>query len=221
MQGTPKKRSRRRTLIGCGLLLRAWCCYPSKSNFGCKEKMKIFNIFKKSNPTQTYVDGSTDETGYVCGFCGRFNPMNFKYCPNCGTERFSNLSASFAPITPVVPKKIINSQENSQEDRITSYLKNLNLLHLAEKQFQITIQLENGEKIAISLLGRQNSNDALQYLRSNGLISFGNNYIFTNWPTAAPCIGPDCQHISACVCELDQENTYFLKSIETTAVKVF
>ena len=128
--------------------------------------------------------------------------MSFKYCPYCGTERFSK-----PKINPVeIPKH--EEQDFSPKDEITVYLGKLNLLHLADKQYQIYIQLENGTTVKVRLIGRQNSNDALKYLRDAGLLRVDEPYHFLDWPSANPCIGPWYHHVSACVCELNSNNIY-------------
>lgn len=176
--------------------------------------MKLFVFFKKEKQEEHITNATFDETGYVCNVCGKFNPMSFKYCPYCGTERFSEPKINHVEIPK--PKE----QVYSPKDEITVYLGKLNLLHLADKQYQIYIQLENGTTEKVLLIGRQNSNDALKYLRDSGLLRADEQYYFLDWPSADPCIGPWHHHVSACVCELNSNSIYHVVRIKNDDMRM-
>lgn len=170
--------------------------------------MSLFRFLRGLSAKEQVTNTSSDETGYVCNFCGRFNPMSFKFCPDCGNERFTrpNIQAVEIPQPKV--------QDTVPEDETTVYLRKIGLLHLANKQYQIQIQLENGALVKVPLIGRQNSNDVLTYLRDRQILSKDVTYKFPNWPNADPCIGPWYHHVRACVCELDTSKIYRVESLE-------
>lgn len=173
--------------------------------------MKLFGFFKKEKQKEHMPKAKVDENGYICKGCGVFNPMSFKYCPYCGTKQFSD------SVIPSAPAKNSAFQDDEptipMEDETTRYLRKMNLLHLADQQFGVTVQLENGKRVVVSLPGRQRSDDVLKILHDKGVISYQKTYRFTNWPSANPCIGPAYHLISACVCELNPKNIYYLRSI--------
>lgn len=176
--------------------------------------MKLFGLFKKGKKEEHITNATFDETGYICTVCGSINPLSFKFCPNCGTERFSMPKVNNFEIQK------IKIQDFSQNDEITEYLRKLNLLHLADKQYQIYIQLENGNTAKVPLTGRQNSNDALNYLRDAGLLRVDEWYRFLDWPSADPCIGSCYHNVSACVCELNSNRIYHVVRIENDDVRM-
>lgn len=143
--------------------------------------------------------------------CGRFNPMSFRYCPNCGTKRYSEEKFSATEIQNIPYNK---AEDFSREDEITEYLRKRNLLHLADKRYLISVRLENGNIVTVPLTGRQTSSDALRYLQNRGFLSKNKEYKFRNWPKADPCIGPWYQHVSACVCELSPNIIYMVERLE-------
>ena len=174
----------------------------------------MFKFFRKTRKAEAvknsdYLD--FNETGYVCNSCGQFNPMRFKFCPNCGTERFKQEKPGNAS---VIGRKIELPRPISAEpkDEILSYLEKIGLLQCAEQQYCIRVQLENGSVVSIPVIGRMNSNDALRYLRNNAYIQANVEYRFSDWPKADPCIGPWYHHVSACVCELDEDRIYHVES---------
>lgn len=149
-----------------------------------------------------------DETGYFCTGCGRFNPMRYNFCPDCGTERFAKSQPSVGQI-PTDRQKIVYNPQNE----ISEYLNKRGLLHLADRQFNVSVELENGEIVTIQLLGKQNSNDVLNCLRNMGLLRTNMLYRLPDWPDADPCLGPWYHHVGSCVCELNQSHVYHVQSL--------
>lgn len=172
-------------------------------------------IFKK-NKAKIAANMLTDDTGYVCATCGRFNPMEFNFCPICGTKRFSTSNNDYQ-----IPKynPIDENKTVFPTDETVEYLRKMNLQHLADKQYEISVQLPNGYRVMVPLIGKQNSNDALKYLCSIGLLSNEETYRFTNWPTANPCIGPWFHNISAFVCELSLDTIYCIETLKMEDIK--
>ena len=138
---------------------------------------------------------TVDVSGYICEGCGRLTPMHYSFCTYCGTKNLSKPKNDQIKLRS--PKQRNFSEE---EERYIVYLEKRNLLQLADRQYQINIKLENGTTVKVPLIGRQNSKDALNYLRKTGLLRADELYRFTNWPSVDPCIGPDYLHVSACVC---------------------
>ena len=105
--------------------------------------MKFLNIFEKRRKNTS--NNISDEIGYICSECGRENPINFKYCPYCGTKNSAKT---------IIHKKSMSTPE----DRISVYLKQIGLLNCAEQQYLIKVQIEN-RIVSIPLLGKLLIND--------------------------------------------------------------
>lgn len=160
--------------------------------------MKFLNIFEKRRKNTS--NNISDEIGYICSECGRENPINFKYCPHCGTKNSAKT---------IIHKKSMSTPE----DKISVYLKKIGLLNCAEQQYLIKVQIEN-RIVSIPLLGKQNRSDALRYLKDRSLIDSDDKYHFCDWPNAKPCIGPYYHHVGACVCELNMNLVYHVERNE-------
>lgn len=185
-------------------------------NIGVLHHMSLFKLkgIKRDKKRNTASAEKSDENGYICSGCGRFNPKSYKFCPNCGMKLLSEFNSAN---TEMQNYKI---DDFCQEDETTVYLRKMNLLHLAGKQYLINVRLEDRNIVTIPLTGRQNSNDALQYLQNKGFLSKNKRYQFTNWPQANPCIGPWYQHASACVCELSSDIIYSVNHLEMEDIRM-
>ncbi|MCQ4022514.1 MULTISPECIES: hypothetical protein [unclassified Ruminococcus] len=167
----------------------------------------LTKLFKRNKSTDK-ITTDFDETGYTCLGCGRFNPMEYLFCPKCGLKRFESRAE------PVV-KDVENIAETPVTDNIRrmAALKKIGLLHLAHNLYQVNFQLESGKRVEITLMGMHNDDDALRNLRASGKLSYNKTYEIIDWPKANPRIGPGFNRVSACVCELPPNRVYHIKSL--------
>lgn len=91
------------------------------------------------------------------------------------------------------------------------YLEKRGLSSYASKIYTIQIYVDRIGVVPVNLLGRQNCNDVLRYLREAGLISYNTTYRITNWPNVEPVWGLDYHYVGAFACEININCIYYVQ----------
>lgn len=156
---------------------------------------------------------------YVCRSCGKRNPSHNTQCQYCGAARSASLEG-FSVGGAKPNSGFFGETEDNPGDDVLAYLEKIGMLQCADREYQIKIQLEDGQIVSVPLLGRHRSNDAMEYLRVNGYLVPFYTFRFANWPDADPCIGPWYHHISACACELREDRIYHLERYDSDDIRM-
>lgn len=117
---------------------------------------------------------------------------------------------SIEPLSEIrIPEHVSNKDAKETVPTYERELKKLGLWDKAEKEYKINFGLEPDISdhfiiLSLTLKGRHTANDALRMIRASGyIIESDLKMKIENWPRANPLIGPDWNHRSAYVCELE------------------
>lgn len=169
--------------------------------------MSFFNRFFAKNNEKTGIrrnerDFEGDTIGR-CSRCGQFFPLKYAFCPYCG-KRMRNINYLDRDADVLNTEQCFKTEAYEIPEERLHYLQECGLLEYAHKVYTITVVLEGeGNAITLRMQGWKNSDDAIQILNENGIVSRSARWRFSDWPNANPTIGPWYRHCSACVCELN------------------